>query len=535
MTDTAQYEILTAMYFGGDDPEIISYVDQFINGLHRFAGLFTSSESPDELGQIVLTMPQKLHRHLGLNIFVGPTSITKELLFRRNFANDERITGRTLHKKAKEVVATCKKMMALVTGPGSPYRDGTFPSGTNWDDYILWCLVAMQNECDRDAPKAKEPARSAAASTCGDEAEVQAPVVANVNDEEEDTTSATTRIGFGSTNSMSRTFPAGAFFKPGVGFLAWALWGHIPLQDGENMQSTLFGEVKANTSFGRGTSTRSAMRKAVIAANAAPVDNRRGKKREVEDIDSNVQPAAASGDAAELALLAKTLEHLTDEAMEKEESKNHYLRVRLVRDKLTSRRRRSEVFLQRLNLSSKNKKKPDTSLFDKMDANEDEIENLEKELVILQEEECRRHSERMEKKRREISSAASIAATTITGMTPMMIAASGSFESATSGIESSSGNDSGGNEATTTPYNNGNDWTRNDGTPNVMTPDIMTCMECNMIPTNHTCLKCKQVRVCACCCDENRELRNIIWCKGCFENETPALQEIIRNGDYNYK
>jgi hypothetical protein len=135
MTDTAQYEILTAMYFGGDDPEIISYVDQFINGLHRFAGLFTSSESPDELGQIVLTMPQKLHRHLGLNIFVGPTSITKELLFRRNFANDERITGRTLHKKAKEVVATCKKMMALVTGPGSPYRDGTFPSGTNWDDY----------------------------------------------------------------------------------------------------------------------------------------------------------------------------------------------------------------------------------------------------------------------------------------------------------------------------------------------------------------------------------------------------------------
>jgi hypothetical protein len=111
-----------------------------------------------------------------------------------------------------------------------------------------------------------------------------------------------------------------------------------------------------------------------------------------------VQPAAATSNAAELALLAKTLEHLADEAMEKEESKNHYLRVRLSnRHKLTARRRRSDIFLQRLNFSSKIKKRPDTTLLDKMEANEDEIENLEKELVILQEEECRRHGERMAK------------------------------------------------------------------------------------------------------------------------------------------
>ena len=526
MTDTAQYEILAAMYFGGDDPEIISYVDQFINGLHRFAGLFTSSEPPDELGQIVLTMPQKLHRHLGLNIFVGPTSITKELLFRRNFANDEKITGRTLHKKAKEVVATCKKMMALVTSPGSPYRNGSFPSGSNWDDYILWCLVAMQRECDRDGPVAKEASTSAAVSTSGEAEVVLQAVVANADDEEAATT-LSARIGFGSSNSMSRTFPAGVFFKPGVGFLAWALWGHIPLQDGENMQSTQFSEVKANTSFGRGTSTRSAMRKAVIAANAAPVDNRRGKKREI-NIDSNVQPAAATSDAAELALFAKTLEHLSDEAMEKEESKNHYLRVRLVRDKLTARRRRSDVFLQRLNLSSKIKKRPDTTLLDKMEANEDEIENLEKELVILQEEECRRHDERMAKKRHAMASAD--IATTMIGMTTPMIGTSVSFES--------SGNDSGGGIDEDSPAA-AVDLTvaTEENKRNVSLAAVKNnnCMECNLIPTEHVCLKCKQVRVCACCCDENRGLRNNTWCKGCFDNESPASQEIIRNGDYNYK
>jgi hypothetical protein len=46
-------------------------------------------------------------------------------------------------------------MMGLVTASGSPYREGTYPSGTNWDDYIKWCLVAMRNECDREA-KAKQ-------------------------------------------------------------------------------------------------------------------------------------------------------------------------------------------------------------------------------------------------------------------------------------------------------------------------------------------------------------------------------------------
>lgn len=155
MTESTMAEMMTALYFGGDDPEIISYLDQFINGgLHRFTGLFTNSE-PDEFGQIVLTMPPKLYRHGGLNIFVGPMSITKELLSKKHFTNNERIAGRTLLQKAKDVVATCKKMMmGLATALGSPYyRDGTFPSGTNWDDYIKWCLVAMHNDCDREMTK----------------------------------------------------------------------------------------------------------------------------------------------------------------------------------------------------------------------------------------------------------------------------------------------------------------------------------------------------------------------------------------------
>ena len=66
--------------------------------------MFTNSEEPNEFGQIVLTMPQKLHRqHGGLNVFVGQKSITKELLSQKNFKNSDRIPGSTLLGKGKLV------------------------------------------------------------------------------------------------------------------------------------------------------------------------------------------------------------------------------------------------------------------------------------------------------------------------------------------------------------------------------------------------------------------------------------------------
>ena len=65
-TETELAKILLSQFGGNDDdPEIISHLDQFINGLGRFVGLFTTSE-PDEAGQITLMIPPKLHRHKGL-------------------------------------------------------------------------------------------------------------------------------------------------------------------------------------------------------------------------------------------------------------------------------------------------------------------------------------------------------------------------------------------------------------------------------------------------------------------------------------
>ena len=137
-------------------------------------------------------------------------------------------------------------------------------------------------------------------------------------------------------------YPDASFFKCGVGFLAWALWGYIPIHDSAGMQSEFFDDTKKKASFGRKTESRAQMRKLLVEQNAAAVDNRRGKKRRTSDeedqtVSSTALPAPPSLDSN--AILAKTLEYLNADSLEKEKQKNAQLMIRNVRDKLTSRRR----------------------------------------------------------------------------------------------------------------------------------------------------------------------------------------------------
>ena len=76
-------------------------------------------------------------------LYIGEGSIERGQLNQTTVSSNLLITGRTLLRLAKEVLANCKKMMALVTSPHSPYKDGNSPSGTNWDDYAKWCLDSM--------------------------------------------------------------------------------------------------------------------------------------------------------------------------------------------------------------------------------------------------------------------------------------------------------------------------------------------------------------------------------------------------------
>ena len=163
MTKATMEQLMTKLCFGnGNNNDTIGYVEQFLYGVNRFQGLFVSSsgvspsasaavDSPagsstvDAAGMLELSIPPMLHWQGKMHIYVGKGSIDKKaLLCRKAPANETPISGRTLLRLAKEVLCNCKKLKALVTANNSPYKDGeSGPSGSNWEDYIQWCLQAM--------------------------------------------------------------------------------------------------------------------------------------------------------------------------------------------------------------------------------------------------------------------------------------------------------------------------------------------------------------------------------------------------------
>lgn len=110
-----------------------------VSSLHLLHQDMSEHESP-----LILTIPVLLHRQSGVHIYVGSQSIEKELLRSKLLVNPTHISGRTMLRLAKDVICNCKKMQALVTRSNSLYKDINYtPAGTNYEDYVKWCLSAM--------------------------------------------------------------------------------------------------------------------------------------------------------------------------------------------------------------------------------------------------------------------------------------------------------------------------------------------------------------------------------------------------------
>ena len=120
LPDTAIENVMASIYYGnaknGADPDLISYDDQLMLGLNKFKGLYTQSlqTGPNaSSGEVLLSIPEYLHRHKKLFVFVGDGSIEKGILSQKSLlaaeTTGEKISGRTLHRIAKAVLCNCKK------------------------------------------------------------------------------------------------------------------------------------------------------------------------------------------------------------------------------------------------------------------------------------------------------------------------------------------------------------------------------------------------------------------------------------------
>ena len=140
-------KILLNNYMPHKNSDHLSQVELLLEGKGKYAHLFhrddrgiDGEKSVSSTNQSILTIPEFFHCLIGKDIAVKRDVIDLFLMTRKNMTNCCNVTGETLYRHAKDVEANCKKALALCLEESSPYRNfnGTFPSGTNWEDYLLW-------------------------------------------------------------------------------------------------------------------------------------------------------------------------------------------------------------------------------------------------------------------------------------------------------------------------------------------------------------------------------------------------------------
>lgn len=312
--------------------------------------------------------------------------------------------------------------------------------------------------------------------------------------------------------------PPNYFFK---GFLAWCLWGHLPIVGGEAMKSSLFTEAKTPTSFGRKTSSRRTIKansnskgagSKEVTTSLSVSSSRSAKKRRIqEESTTSGMSLADETNKDEETFMEQTVQFFHSEFLEKELQKRNYLEIRMLKDEIASTTRRCDRLTDRYYRMKKGPEAEEVKI--SIDEYEAEILELESKLKALQEAEVKRRDEMLDVMKHHFDDDEEME--NKMGMS-ILLGNQEAYQAEISELQS---------KVKRLEHEQGN--VQNDST--ATGPAV--CVECSVNPTSHRCRKCKRY-ICAICCRENRDLEMIWWCEDCFEAESVTNQRQIRDGKY---
>lgn len=290
------------------------------------------------------------------------------------------------------------------------------------------------------------------------------------------------------------------------GFLAWCLWGWIPIPTGAKIKSSLFSDCNVNASYGRKTLSRQALRSAQHADTKAVVSTTAKTTARLSNVGSDAkheEPTAHIDESTNMLKMA--LEVLKADFAEKELQKRSYLEALIVRDKLAAVTRKSDRLTEKYNRAKKGMAANEMKVL--LDTYDAEIEGLEQQLQDIQQAEMKR--------RRQLAQLVQAPQSPSTNKEARTVCPTIEFED----IDLVSRL-----PAATTPSTAA-------AREAQRSEQSKFCVECNVTPSTHKCRKCKEV-VCDLCCSSKRNLEMVWWCGSCFDNESPTNQRQIREGKY---
>jgi hypothetical protein len=272
MKKPEQEEKLYALYHGTETKDSIGMAEKFFLGIEMFEGIY--EEVTDEVSGESYRVMKRIF-HCSENVYKCsediPDAINMTNLTANTSTDRANLTGRAILQAAKRVEAVGRKVLAFVM-KSSKYSDPNFKvSGEGWEDYLKYCRYMMLF---------KEKGDKAINVDSDDDGEE--------GDDDDDETSANKQVAEEDSkvpaamteDEIQETVKAWSGYGTFKGYMAWALWGHIPMPGLEDFQATKFCVSDASETVSGG---RKATRKKVAEKESKIRSNQAGRGVSVAD------------------------------------------------------------------------------------------------------------------------------------------------------------------------------------------------------------------------------------------------------------
>lgn len=250
-----------------NNADSLGLAKKFMLGLEMFDGIYDTEDDP-ATGKSKKVLKYILHLNAKATIVSDPNPQANGINMLTLSANKKSdrsiISGSTIWDMGKKVEMHGRKVLAYVMK--SKYKSGKIPSGERWEDYLKFCRYKMYQDSIQAKNKNKRKATDddsslgVDAEKCDDENEessVSLPSGPITQDEED-------QIIKDWDNDF--TFP---------GYMAWALWGFIPMEGLEAYKACCFSTGdnmigKKDSSSGRRAVMNQSLQRKSSAAKQKP-------------------------------------------------------------------------------------------------------------------------------------------------------------------------------------------------------------------------------------------------------------------------
>jgi hypothetical protein len=250
-----------ALYHGTETKDSIGMAEKFFLGTEMFEGIY--EEVTDEVSGESFRVLKRIF-HCSENVYKCSADIADAINMTNLTANTStdraNLTGRAILSAAKRVEAIGRKVLAHVMKSPKYSDPNAKTSGEQWEDYLKYCRYMMLKEegdktinLDSDAEEEEEATKE----------DDKKPPADLTEDELQEAVKAWSGYG---------TFR---------GYMAWALWGHIPMPGLEDYKATKYALSDANESAS--SAGRKATRKKEAAEDSKIRSNQAGRGISVVD------------------------------------------------------------------------------------------------------------------------------------------------------------------------------------------------------------------------------------------------------------